>query len=534
MNNNLKLIYYRMKIQMNHIVDYLISPFRKYFALFIVVFFLVSFNLFTSIDEWKFWLCLLAHGVMDSYFVVLLYSCLPAKIKKIYMPFVMCIISAIALVDLFSIVVFQRRFDIDVAYIIMGTNIIETLEFLSEFVTFNMIILILVLFVIFYVSYYFIKEKVKLSLRKSYIFLMLVLASIFLNLKVINPFYSSFIGKLYTLTLVSNVPDLKQYYTHPQLEKIAKQPQNIIIIFGESFSKQHSSLYGYEKVTNPYLSTLQNDSLLFVFNNITSPALHTIESFKSMMSTYKQSYADSCKWYECMTIPEIAKELSYTTYWISNQSQKGLHENVVASYAQLCDSVNFIGDKYAGCLKRDFDEEVINPTIACSKDSQRLFFIHLMGSHYKFEERYPIKFNKFKDSDYIDCLPSQRHNLASYDNSILYNDSVVYQLINIFKNKEAIIFYFPDHSLDIYNSSDDYCAHAKPNDSVSVKAGKEIPFMIYFSELYQQEYPNEVNMFKKNLDKSFCTENILFTIMDVMGAKFRDNENVLLYSLMRR
>lgn len=103
--------------------------------------------------------------------------------------------------------------------------------------------------------------------------------------------------------------------------------------------------------------------------------------------------------------------------------------------------------------------------------------------------------------------------MASYDNLILYNDKVVYEIIQLFKEKDAIIIYLADHGLDVYNSSEYYAAHGKPNDPISAKYGSEIPLFIYPTELYKQNNPEMVESIKKMSSEPFRTDSLMNLIM---------------------
>ena len=73
-----------------------------------------------------------------------------------------------------------------------------------------------------------------------------------------------------------------------------------MIIIGESFARCHSSLYGYDKETNPRLTALRDSSLLFTLDSIDSPAPTTAESIRLMLSTDNQTDEESPnakKWY---------------------------------------------------------------------------------------------------------------------------------------------------------------------------------------------------------------------------------------------
>lgn len=94
-----------------------------------------------------------------------------------------------------------------------------------------------------------------------------------------------------------------------------------------------------------------------------------------------------------------------------------------------------------------YDEELLNYEINES-DSPSVVFYHLMGQHPSFRERYPDGFNFFKSTDYESEHPQI---LADYDNATIdkYNDM------------DAIVFYFSNHGLDIFETDANYAGHAK-------------------------------------------------------------------------
>ena len=145
-----------------------------------------------------------------------------------------------------------------------------------------------------------------------------------------------------------------------------------------------------------------------------------------------------------------------------------------------------------------------------------------MGSHSSFKSRYPQSFSKFTENDYMHYKEHQREKLAAYDNSILYNDSVVYEIMSLFKDKEAVVLYFSDHAIDVYESSDDYISHAKIDNPVSVEAGKRIPFMIYTSSLYRQNFDGMIERIESAVDKPYCTEDLIYTIMDIIAIELEN------------
>lgn len=527
---------------MYKIIDWFLKPFKNDFSYLFLLFLLIS-----SIDIYDlvnshlipYAIYIGFHGYITAYFLCLIGQSLPNKGYSIHKTILLFVAIACFIIDSFCQLVYGSRFDQDFATIIMQTNIAEIKEYVESYISMKHIVSIITILLTLIGLYYIIKRLsvfFKKEIYYNYIALTGVMIGIALTIR--NPliYNDVFIGKIIKTFQIPTVPNLKDYLTNPNIISVKNQkPHNVVMIIGESFSKSHSSLYSYSKETNPYLQTLVADSSLFVYSNIKSPATNTIPCFQAIMSTYKPEYKDSIPWYQCTTLPEILNYSGYYTYWISNQSKVGIFDTVIGRYADLCNQFFFVGDKYAGMRRNNLDEEIIpliTPLLQETR-SNNFYFIHLMGSHSTFKNRYPLSFNKFKPEEYMMRPKHQRENLATYDNSILYNDSVVYEIIHLFQNKETIIFYFSDHAIDAYESSDNYMAHAKGNNPESIEAGTNIPFMIYTSPLYQQNFPNEMEQIKRSTEQPFRTDDMIYTIMDIIGV-FIKEESLEGKSLFRK
>lgn len=331
-----------------------------------------------------------------------------------------------------------------------------------------------------------------------------------------------FIGKPFLYLSYQLPPDLSCFYSDLKLkiEDEDKLPDNIVFIIGESFTKFNSSLYGYEKQTNPRLQELVRDSLLYVYSNVVSPGTHTIHCFQNMMSTYNDTQKDTLNWYEGTTVIELLDKTGYTTTWVSNQSQKGGYDNVVAKYAELCDTSLWVGNKFAGTNRMSYDEEVLPLLKSVAGDDSDLNFycVHLIGSHYTFDSRYPTggEWSVFKENDY-DYPKHQRYNRAAYDNSVLYNDFVVREIIKLFEDKESLVFYFSDHGIDLYYSSDDYVGHAT-NAPVSVEKAKQIPYMIYVSPALKEANSEMADYINSHKNRTINTADVIYELMRIIGV----------------
>lgn len=507
------------------------------------VFFLRVFLLLSIVDVT---FCLLNGAVLYSFFILtfnILISYVISLLVKLFghycfiYKFVWYVIAFLmCCVDLFCVLNMNSRFGNGFASIIAGTNLSEAREFLSTFVNIDYVLILLAICLLFcFIPLTIKKIKTYFSIRiLSIVWIFLLLFSICCVLRSPEVWKESVFGKMYMLYESANIPQLSDYEEEQELLIENKaQPSTIVIIIGESFSKSHSSLYGYEKDTNPKMKRLKDNGKLLVFNHVESPATYTTEAFKSMMSTYCPEYGDSVEWYKCPTIIGIAKQSGYHTTWVSNQCMTGMFENPIAEYAALCNASFFVGKQFAEMGDVSYDEAVFQHIGKRDSHEKKMLFVHLMGSHEVFKERFPEERVKFVEGNYEDFPSQQRQVLADYDNSVLYNDSIVSEIIKLYEEEEAVVLYYSDHALDLYESSPNYYGHSIQGNPISVKKGKQIPFMVYMSDRYKKRFPGIESSLQANIDTAFGTENLIYLLMDIMGVKFKLNDNVQKYTLLQ-
>lgn len=468
--------------------------------------------------------------LLAGFVCLLRYKCLQRILKIL----IVLLFSIEFMLESTSVFQHGERFNSDFLYILLGTNGTEIGEYIETFASpthiGTFVFSVLLVIVGFWMA---LKNKICLSAKIQNVLLgILIIGLLIITCRYEITGYNIY-SKIIEYSDYKVPPDLHQYYKKPSLLYHKDSlPQNVVVIFGESLTKYHCSLYGYKKDTNPLLSKLKNEGSLIVFNHVTSPGTSTAQSFRYMMSTHKED--DGKEWFDGIFIPEIVEMTGYKSHWISNQAAIGVYDNVIRRYAELCTDYYFNGDLFTGDKRQNtYDGELLNVverTIKKDYGKGNIFtFINLMGSHFKFNRRYPKEYNYFKADDYVEKKSTQRQTLAEYDNSVLYNDYVVYELLRAYAEEEAVVLYFPDHGLDLFYTKDDYAAHAL-NTPNSQKYGKAIPFMIYTSPRFQSKFPNVVDRLKKSTDNDFCTGDLIYALMDIMGIRFKYNHDVESYS----
>lgn len=85
-----------------------------------------------------------------------------------------------------------------------------------------------------------------------------------------------------------------------------------------------------------------------------------------------------------------------------------------------------------------------------------------------------------------------------------------------YSESKSLLIHFPDHSLDIYDTSDDYFGHARPGDTQSLNHCLDIPFMIYISPCLK-EFPSIKEKVLKIKDNEINTENLMDVVLSISG-----------------
>lgn len=166
------------------------------------------------------------------------------------------------------------------------------------------------------------------------------------------------------------------------------------------------------------------------------------------------------------------------------------------------------------------DMDLIN-IMDINKSEPSLYVIKLEGQHYTYANRYPESFARFKKDDYPEVSNSQHaETIAQYDNATLYNDFVIYNVIQKFLDKEAVVLYFSDHGEEIYDYRN-FMGHGVGmlEKSKHIKYQIEIPFMIWVSDLYKENHPDTVEQIKNAVDRPYNTGDLVHLIMDISGVK---------------
>ena len=272
-------------------------------------------------------------------------------------------------------------------------------------------------------------------------------------------------------------------------------PVDIVVILGETARADFLSAYGFKHSTTPVLDSLIAEGDAFCFNDARCAANTTIESSKRIFTFWNDR--PGLEWCDFPNLISCFSRAGYTTIWYTNQETEGQF-SVERMFGKTVDLLRTPYGKSGGVVTQiGFDEEIL-PIInkfddslqirQPEKKSGQLSIIHLMGSHYQYNLRYPSKFNHFKKEDVIRKNESTANaKVAEYMNSILYTDYVLGAIYALYRERPALIVYLSDHGESLYDSPDqpDLCGHGgRPTLEQA-----DVPFVVMLTPSFRKSYP---------------------------------------------
>ena len=219
----------------------------------------------------------------------------------------------------------------------------------------------------------------------------------------------------------------------------------IILVVGETARRDHFSLNGYPRKTNPLL---EQESRLVDYTNISSCGTSTAVSVPCMFSQEGHSNfsLDNARHEE--NLLDILQRVGVSVLWRdNNSSSKGVADRVpyedfkTAKNNPVCDEECRDVGMLAG-LQEYIDKQ----------PGDILIVLHQMGNHGPaYFKRYPPEFERFtpacKSLDLSGC--SQEEIVNAYDNAILYTDYFLSQVIGLLKQNTpryaTAMLYVSDH-----------------------------------------------------------------------------------------
>lgn len=461
-----------------------------------------------------------------SFFIIFIFSPVKSRVIRVFLS-LLAITPTVLVVSGFSVTgAILSSADFRVFF---TTDQAESMEFIEQFLDLKVAALtlgyILPLFLFFQI------KPVKPDIEKTKKRIIVMLTILFISMLCLANW--RFISKKYHV-----VGFYRSYYNFKQAQKFdsldaarqnlkfddkvvselkIKNPKTFVVIIGESQSRSHMQLYGYERETNPKLSAIKDH--LYIFKNVISPATVTVETMKYVLTLANQQHPEY--FLQKRSVVNLFKEAGYDTVWIGNQNFKGNRYNISHGViAKECAKAYEIAYKNDQAVV-----DALEMILRIRAEMDRVVFIHLRGSHTKYSERYTSDYSYF---DYKKIPIPYDNNLSEdkkaiideYDNSVRFNDHIISSIINIVKAKSAYswVLYFSDHGEELFEYRDMFGHQAKNFSRYMC----EIPFILWVSDKYKAANRDIFADMHDYLSRPYSTEDVIHSISGLSKIRYRD------------
>ncbi|HFX7888477.1 phosphoethanolamine transferase [Acinetobacter baumannii] len=313
-----------------------------------------------------------------------------------------------------------------------------------------------------------------------------------------------------------------------QVQQVQKNlPKLMILVVGETARAESFSLNGYSKNTNPELSKQD----IFNFSQVSSCGTATAVSVPCMFSGMPRVDYDEQLASHREGLLDIAKRAGYQVTWIDNNSGcKGACDRV--EQYQIPENLKKKWCKDGEC----YDDILIDSlkqylaTIAKDDDRPRLIVLHQVGSHGPaYYKRAPEAYQPFKPTCDTNAIQgcSQTELLNSYDNTIVYTDHVLSQMINTLKEiskYQTGLWYLSDHGES--TGEHGLYLHGSPY-AIAPSQQTHVPMIMWFSESWKQHNLAQVNCLSQQTKQKLSQDNLFPSLLSLLDVKTQVVNNKL-------
>lgn len=282
----------------------------------------------------------------------------------------------------------------------------------------------------------------------------------------------------------------------------------VIFIIGESVRADHLQLNGYARATTPRLASRKH---IISLPHIYSPYTNTTASVPHIITRADSIHLDYA--YTESSFLTIFRQSGFHTAWLSNQDLAKafydfLHEPDTTVYTTAAIQQSL----YSKWL----DSELLPLSDAfIGTHPHQLVVLHTVGSHWLYDTHVTEDCYLFQPT--VSNRDVRQNTIGqivnSYDNSIVYMDRFVDEMIGKIENRPAILIYLSDHGESL--GEEGRFLHAQEE----AEEAKNPAAFVWYSDMYEQIFPEKVAALQSNHYKHYRTDFLFYSILYAAGIE---------------
>ncbi|MBT2774347.1 phosphoethanolamine--lipid A transferase [Halomonas sp. ISL-60] len=293
------------------------------------------------------------------------------------------------------------------------------------------------------------------------------------------------------------------------------KPTLLVIVVGETARAANWGLNGYERQTTPKLA-LQPD--VINFSDVSSCGTSTAVSLPCMFllpgrADYSKSYAQQHE-----SLLDVLAHAGLEVTWLDNQSGcKGVCEGVTTKallpedYASMCQDGRCMDEALVQALTTQISSNLVDQVVV----------LHQLGNHGpSYYQRYPAAYERFvpacTTADLAKC--SREAITNSYDNAILYTDTVLDQVIETLERQDdyaTAMIYLSDHGESLGEKG--LYLHGIPY-AIAPDEQTHVPMVWWLSSTFSQQQGLDMECLRRTADQSASHDNLFHTVLGLLGV----------------
>jgi len=237
-------------------------------------------------------------------------------------------------------------------------------------------------------------------------------------------------------------------------------------------------ILGYERDTTPRLSKENN---LVAFRGESCDTATKL-SLRCMFVREGGAEDNPQRTLKEQNIFAVMKSLGFTSELFAMQSELWFYNNA--------DTNNYSFREIIASEKRNDGKPVddmllvneLQESLKNYPQGKHLVILHTKGSHYMYSQRYPRSYAPYTP----ECMSntcSKAELINAFDNSVLYTDTFIGNVINELRDKKALVFYAADHGESIDENSH---LHGTPREMAPPEQFR-VPMIVWASDRFLEQ-----------------------------------------------
>lgn len=282
----------------------------------------------------------------------------------------------------------------------------------------------------------------------------------------------------------------------------------VVVVLGESLRPDYLGLNGYARNTTPLLS--KERSL------VSFPYIYTEQTYTNRSIPHLLTRADSSDYeraYTEQSFISLFRRCDYYTVWLANQEAA----NTYVYFMNECDSLFHVNmDKSSYVFDRWVDGDLL-PLLDEALRVERprkLIILHTIGSHWWYNSHFTDDYAQFQPIVRSKVISSctQEEMINSYDNTILYTDYFLSEVMNRLRDRKAVLLYQSDHGEAL--GEEGVWLHAAETPYTHQAAG-----FVWLSSAYEEAHPTYLKILRRNASRPYRTDYLFHSVLDAGAVR---------------